>query len=139
VAGAEVYASGLTLQITAYYFPQFMTFSLLNLVAQYFPCTNSDIFLGYEPGEVLILGCDGSATVTDIVPKTFSIEIKNNIVNRPDPPFPDLTCTGHSILDYRYVKELEEEGQMLTQLPVYRIVHRGYESRPLALLGFPTS
>lgn len=142
IQGAEVYAGGLNLQITAYYFPQFITFSFLNLLAQYTSpqsSTNSDSFLGYQPGEVLLLGADGSATVTDIVPITFSVEVKKNIVSQPDPPFAALSCPGHSAIDYRYVKNLDPDAQFLIQTPTYRIVHRVYQERPFAALGFPTS
>ena len=140
VTGAEVYNGGLNLQITVYYFPQFITLSFLNLLAQYCSprcSTNSDNVLGYQPGEVLLLGADGSATVTDIVPITFSLEVKRNVIAQADLPFPPLTCPGHSALDYRYVKELDEDAKQLLQLPTYRLVHRVYPSRPFASLGFP--
>lgn len=142
VTGAEVYSGGLNLQITAYYFPQFITWSFLNLLASY--CTprcsvNSDPVFGYQPGEVLLIGVDGSATITDIVPITFSVEVKKNLVAQPDLPFPPLTCPGHSALDYRYVKELDANANQLLQLPTYRLVHRVYPARPFAALGFPTS
>jgi hypothetical protein len=139
VTGAEVYASGLTLQITAYYFPQFVDFSFINLLATMFPSVNSDVFLSYSPGEVLLIGCDGSSTIGDIVPITFTAEIRKNVNNQPDPPFPTLTCDGHDFIDYRYEKELDECAQSLAQLPVHRIVHRVYNKRPFALLGFPTT
>jgi hypothetical protein len=139
ITGAEVYTSGLTLQITAYYFPQYINFTFLNLLAEMFPAVNSDNFLGYSPGEVLIIGCDGSATISDVVPITYTLEVKKNINNRPDPPFPNLTTTGHAIIDYRYVKVLDEAAQIIPQTPMYRIVHRGYVNKPFASLGFPTS
>jgi hypothetical protein len=139
VSGAEVYSAGLTLQITAYYFPEFISFEFIRLLRDMCPSVNSDQFLTFEPGEVLLYGADGSGSVNDIVPITFTVEVKKNLVNEPDPPFPPLTCTGHSIIDYRYVKELDECAQTLLQLPSHRIVHRGYDERRFADLGFPTS
>lgn len=142
ITGAEVYSGGLNLQVTAYYFPQFITFNFLNMLAQMTSpqcSTNSDDFLGYSPGEVLLLGADGSATITDVVPITYTFEIKKNVSAQPDPPFAALTCPGHSVIDYRYVKSLDGDAQLMIQVPTYRIVHRVYQERPFAVLGFPTS
>ncbi len=138
ITGADIYSAGLELQITAYYFPQYITFTFLDLLATMCPSVNSDPFLAYQPGEVLLKGCDGSATVVDIVPITFNVEIAKNIKDRPDPPFPDLTCDGHHLLDYRYIKSLDPCAQQLGQLPTFRFIHKVYEEKPFAALGFPT-
>lgn len=139
VEGAEVYSSGLTLQITAYYFPEYVTYAFLKYLVEAIPSTNADTFLTFPPGTCLLQGCDGQATVTDVVPITFTVEVKPNILDQPDPPFPNLTCPGHSIIDYRYVKDLDEAAQTLLKMPTYRIIHRGYRASLFANLGFPTS
>jgi hypothetical protein len=138
VEGAEIYASGLQLQITAYYFPQSVTWNFLKMMYAMVPSVNADQFFTFAPGEVLLYGVDGQATVSDIIPITFSVEVKPNIINQPDPPFVPLTCPGHSILDYRYVKSLDEGAQIILKMPTYRYVHRGYKATVFANLGFPT-
>jgi hypothetical protein len=138
VEGAEVYTNGLQLQITAYYFPKYVTWSFLNMMYAMVPSVNSDNFYTFAPGEVLLYGAEGQATVTDVIPITFSVQISPNIIDQDDPPFTKLTCPAHSFLDYRYVKELDECAQKMLQQPTHRIVHQVYKSFPFAQLGFPT-
>lgn len=138
ITGAEVYTSGLTLQITGYYFPEKVTLSWIWAIRSLFPSVNAGTFLGVcEPGEALLIGADGATAVGDIIPITYTVEIKENVVNQPDPPFPNLTCPAHSAIDYRYVKGLDPNAQSLLQLPVYRLVHRVYPSKDFTMLGLP--
>ena len=136
--GAEVYTNGLQLQITAYYFPKYVTWSFLNMLYKMVPSVNSDDFYTFAPGEVLLYGVEGQATVTDVIPITFSVQVSPNIKDQEDPPFPKITCKGHDFLDYRYVKEFDDCAKITLKQPTYRIVHQVYKSFPFAQLGFPT-
>jgi hypothetical protein len=138
IIGAEVYTSGLTLQITGYYFPEKVTLPWIVALAELFPSLNASTFLGvFAPGEALLIGADGASTVGEIIPITYTVEIKRHVINRPDPPFPNITCEGHDIIDYRYIKNLLPNASILTQVPAYRVVHRGYEYKDFTMLGLP--
>ena len=143
IEGTEVYSGGLQLQITAYYFPEQITLAFINTLANlFFPLgravTNNNIFLGYQAGEVLLKGWDGSTAVTDVIPITFDFDVKKNMVNFSDPGFEDnITCEGHDLLDYRYVKKFDEDAQTEIQFPCFRFIHRVYEKADFSILGFP--
>ena len=139
VEGAEIYGNGLVLQITVYYFPSAFTFSFLNTMAVKIPGVNNAEFLGYSRGEVLIIGADGQAVVGDVVPVTYTMEVKKNLVARFDAPFPSLTCEGHHLIDYGYVKTLDACAELPLSLPSFRTVHQVYGYSNFALLGFPPS
>jgi len=141
IEGADVYAGGLILNITAYYFPNSITKEFLQICANLFSprnCTNSEPFLDFATGEVLLLRMTGDYTLNDIIPITFEVSVMNNIVDQPDPPFSNLNAKGHQLLDYRYVKELDACGQFLQTLPTYRFIHTVYREVDFDDLGFPT-
>jgi hypothetical protein len=138
INGAEIPASGLVLQITAYYFPEYVTYSFLKYLADLIPAKNSDDFLTFPPGTCAILGCDGQATVTDVIPITYTIDVKANVIDQTDYPFPNLTCDGQDYIDYRYIKQFDENAQTLAQYPSYRLIHQVLKSAPFSQLGFPT-
>jgi|SRR5690554_533630 len=139
ISGAEVYDHGLNLQITAYYYPWAITPDFLYELGYHIaPSVNADTFLGYPPGTCLLTGVDGGGVVNDIIPLTFNIIVKPNIVDEPDAPFPDINCEGHDIIDYTYLKTYDECAQIYGQEPTYRYVHRYYKKTPFVNLGFPT-
>jgi hypothetical protein len=141
VEGTEVPGGGLSLSITAYYYPEVINdVSFLRDVANLFTpeCPiNSDEFLGFNPGEVLLLSMQGDYVLNDIVPIVFELSIKLNRVNEADPPFPNVTCDGHALLDYRYEKQLETTAQYILQLPEFRYIHQVHLKKPFSVLGIP--
>lgn len=139
IQGAEVYSPGLMLQVTAYYFPKSLTHGFISILADMFPAVNDAPFLGREAGEVLITGCDGEATINDIIPISYSMIVKKNLNDLPDPPFPNITAPAHAIVDYRYVKNTEEVTGTPLNMPTYRFIHRHYDPKDLSKLGFPVS
>lgn len=142
IEGAEVYAGGLSLNITAYYYPSSITEEFLSTVADLFSprcCTNSAEFLGFAAGECLLIKMLGDYTLNDIVPITFEVLVKKNINAQPDPPFTELSCEGHEFIDYRYIKNLDEDAQTIQQFPTYRFIHVVYRKVNFAALGFPTT
>jgi hypothetical protein len=142
IEGADVYAGGMVLNITAYYFPNSINEAFLQTVANLFTprnCVNSKGFLGFAAGEALLVRMTGDYTLNEVIPITFEVDIKKNISGQADPPFTSLTMTGHQLLDYRYLKEVDECGGMLQTLPAYRFIHTVYRTVDFDDLGFPTS
>jgi hypothetical protein len=142
VEGVDISSGGLSLQITAYYYPQAITFNFLGDLSNLIPSVNSQQFLAWQPGEVLLLGCDGQATVADIIPITFTVEVKKNITAETDLPFNPLTAEGHYYIDYRFLKTIDDDEDNpfpIIQTPAFRIIHKVHESKNFNILGFPTS
>lgn len=141
IEGTEVPGGGLSLSVTAYYYPTVVNSSaFLRSVAELFSpeCpVNSDSFLGFNPGEVLLLSMNGDYVLNDIVPIVFEFSIKLNQVAVVDNPFPAITCDGHALLDYRYIKQLEETAQAMMQLPTFRFIHQVHLKKPFSVLGIP--
>lgn len=141
VEGVEVPGGGLTLTVTAYYFPSVInSTAFLRAVANLFTPEaplNLDSFLGFVAGEVLLLSMTGDYTLNSIVPVTFEFSIKLNIVNLADTPFPNLTCDGHAHIDYAYTKRLEPAAQGVYQLPEFRFIHQVHQKKPFSVLGIP--
>jgi hypothetical protein len=141
VEGTEVPGGGLSLSVTAYYYPEVINdASFLRDVARLFSpeCpVNSDPFLGFNPGEVLLLSMQGDYVLNDIVPIVFEFSIKENLSGVADTPFPPITCDGHALLDYRYVKQLDDTSQAMLQLPSFRFIHQVHLKKPFSVLGIP--
>lgn len=141
VEGVEVPGGGLALTVTAYYYPSVInSTAFLRAVANLFTPEaplNSDTFLGFVAGEVVLLSMTGDYTLNSIVPVTFEFSIKLNIVNQPDAPFPNLTCDGHAHIEYVYVKQLDPAAQTMLQLPEFRYIHQVHNKKAFSVLGIP--
>lgn len=127
IAGYDRLAAGLSMQVTAYYFPQFYTMDFVNDVAGLTTKYNDSLFMTRPAGEVLLAGVSGGGTVVDIIPITFDFIFKQNLTDETDPQFPDLTMLGHDIVDYRYDEYYNGNADTVTMRPVWRFVHRIYE------------
>lgn len=142
VEGTEIPTGGLTLRVTAYYKPSVVrTNTFLNRLAEFMSeiSVNSGIFLGFAAGEVRLDTIEGEATIVDVVPITFTFNVKKNITDRADPDFPNLTAKGHEVLDYRFIESEDDTALMIAQKPQYRIVHRVFDEKDFNTLGFPTT
>jgi hypothetical protein len=141
VEGVEVPGGGLYLSVTVYYYPETVNSSaFLRAVANLFSpeaVVNSDAFLGFDAGEVMLLSMNGDYVLNDIVPVAFEFSIKLNQSNVPDPPFANLTCDGHAVLDYRYLKNYDEDAEAMMQLPEFRFIHQAHRKLPFSVLGIP--
>lgn len=141
VEGAEILVGGLQLMITVFYYPQVaysMTFIRDRLTACY-KHWNSGPFFAFAPGEVLLTEVTGGGTLGEIVPITFTFDIKPNLTAYNDGHFPALTCLGHDLFDYRYYESIDANAETRTMRPEHRIIHRVYEPANFALLGIPGS
>lgn len=141
IDGTEIPSGGLTLNITAYYFPSSLSRTFLRTLRDLMTecSTNNALFLTFEIGEVLLLSITGEVTVVDVIPITFTVSIKKNQVDTPDSPFGNLTATGHQVIDYRYVREFEPDSNVLLMKPEFRYIHTVFPTFNFALLGFPVA
>lgn len=137
IEGAEIAGSGLMLEITVFYFPEVVTFTWIRDLAEVIPAVNNAEFLTFEEGEVLVKAASGGGTIGEIVPITYSLEIKRNITEEDDYPFPELTMEGHQLVDYTFARELDNNVERLFIKPRYRRVHTVHKKKDLAILKVP--
>lgn len=138
ITGYDIVDDSLNIQITAYYRPSFINFKFIEKLKHLVGKTNNAKFLGQAPGEVLFLGASGGGAVLDIIPITFDFSIKENVRDKSDDSFPDLTAGGHEVVDYVFMDniiEIEGFGIELMR-PSFRYIHRVYEAASFKVLGF---
>lgn len=137
ITGTDIVGRGLRFYITAYMDPSVWDYSILQTFYTMIGTTNSGSFYGFAAGEVLLVSISASGQ-NDYkrVPLTCNFVAKPNIVNQPDPGFPNLTAGGHDILDYLYSDAVDQNFPV--KLRNYRYVHRVYQSSNFALLGIGT-
>lgn len=140
IAGADVPGGGLTIQLTGFFYPETITIQYLKDLASLLEPTssmNDAPFLTFLAGEVLITNVSGGGTLFDIVPITFDFNIKFNKNDEPDPPFPNLTCFGHDLLDYIYLEDIDANAQTQIMKPTYRYIHYVHKLGDFSKLKLP--
>lgn len=144
INGTEIPDAQFKLQITAYYFPQFVTMAFGNLIADLingprgYGTHNNATFLTRPAGEVQLLSASGGGTVVDIVPITFEFSLKKNVTALTDPGFADLTMLGHEIVDYYWRQDVDLPKGSIRLIADQRVVHTITEPVDYTLLNFPT-
>lgn len=86
VNGCDITVPQLTLTVDVFYLPSFITNAAVTGWARATGKTNSDAWLGFEPGECLLLGCTGEQTfsmlngrATKPAPVSFKVGCSENI------------------------------------------------------------
>lgn len=136
VAGVDVVVSNLEFSITVIYNPAAVTVAFVQELARKTGRMNNDVWLGFDPGEVLFLGARGDGTLPTVrgqrvkpVPIQFSFAASENrdvvIGSNPAP----LKKRGWDYLWVRY--ERVENAGLDYPVPVHAYVERVYEE-----LGF---
>jgi len=136
VAGVDVVVPNLEFTLTVFYNPAAVTVTFVQELARKTGRMNSDLWLGFEPGEVLFLGARGDGTLPTIrgqrvkpVPIQLSFAAsENRSVTIGDNPTP-LFKKGWDYLWVRY--ERVEDGGLDYPVPVHAYVDRVYDE-----LGF---
>ena len=132
------------LQITVYYIPSYITLAFANLIKSLVNgkkgkgSYNHLPFLGAATGEVQLMGASGGGIVVDVIPITFDFSLKNNIINQPDPGFPNVTALGHDVIDYWFFHEFDNNNsKKIVMAPEFRYVHRLASPENYKLLKIP--
>ena len=91
IEGTEIPSSGLQLMVTVFYFPGFAfnVETIRNVFLHLHKRVNNGTFMGFEEGEVLLLELSGGGTFGEIVPITFTFDVKENRTNDNDGEFTD--------------------------------------------------
>ena len=138
IAGMDIIDDSLKIQITVYYYPQFVNFNLITKLKGLIAKINNDVFLNQPAGNVLLTGVSGGGTVLDIIPITFDFEIKDT-PSLFDPGFPDLPTGIHGfhVIDYVYKRKfIPNKGDFILVQPDWRYVHQVYYLKDFSVLGF---
>lgn len=136
VAGVDVVVPNLEFALTVYYNPAAITVAFVQELARKTGRMNSDLWLGFEPGEVLFLGARGDGTLPTIrgqrvkpvpVQLMFAASENRSVVIGDNPAA--LFKKGWDYLWVRY--ERVEDGGLDYPVPVHAYVDRVYDE-----LGF---
>jgi len=133
IEGADIKDRKLTFNITGYFSPDIWDTSFLNLFYTLTGKYNNATFYGFAAGEVLFLGAEGQGDAVRVIPIVFNFEAKANLTSVSDAGFPNLTMLGHDLLDYTYMAQTDSDAEVMW--PMFRYVHRVYDSGNLTLLG----
>lgn len=132
VNGADVPVAKLEFSITAYYAPTAVTTTFMRNLARRTPRTNSDTFLGFDPGELLYVGSSGSGDIptrngqrVKPIAITHKYWASENLTDLAVGEITVATKKGWDYLDVRY--EMVEESGKLFPVPVHAFVHRIFE------------
>jgi hypothetical protein len=141
VNGCEIHVPQLTITVDVFYSPSFITNAAVTGWARATGKTNVDSWLGFDPGECLLLGCTGEQTFSMIngratkpAPVSFKIGCSENIPS----PFtikgsPDLVAQtgkkGWEHLDVFYTEKTfgTAPNQLTTAVAESFRIHRVYE------------
>jgi len=149
VEGVEVYDSSFQFQVTSYFPPEKLRYAYVRKLKLMHTRVNSNIWFGFPPGSVLFLEANASGDPYQVVPVTFSFEVRNNFKfsqNRPtrfadpniddpnlmydtynEPMFLDSPVySGWSHVDYRYLPVADNVAKMTFQQPIFRFIHQLY-------------
>lgn len=141
VNGCEIVVPQLTITVDVFYAPAFITNAAVTGWARATGKTNSESWLGFDPGECLLLGCNGEQTfsmlngkATKTAPVSFKVGCSENI----KAPYkikgdPDLVAQtgkkGWEYLDVYYSEKTygTAPNQLTTAIPESFKIHRVYE------------
>jgi len=131
--GIDLSSSGLSFNITGYFDPTVWSTSVMSTYTALSKCYNDDVFYGFPAGEVLLDYVDAQGEAFKYVPVTFYFIHQPNISGATDPGFASLTMLGHDIVDYGYLKAVDNSQQI--SWPVYRQVLQVRNPGNFDLLG----
>lgn len=143
IEGVEVPDASMSLQITAYYLPQYVTLAFARLIRnaiagpRNYGTYNHETWMGFEAGEVQLRSASGSGTVVDVIPITFELSIKANVTDQPDENFPNITMKGHDLLDYAFFQKWDGVGKVPLFKPDVRYLHRIADPYDYTTLSVP--
>lgn len=147
VNGVEVYVPNGAFTITAYYEPTLVTPQLMREFGRKTPRTNSDVWLGFQPGEVIYYGTEGQGDIPTVAGQRVSpialrhyFDASENRTNI-DPLFTNgtpqasINAKGWEYLWYRH-REVETTGVVLPEAR-WAYVERLYDDMHFAdFFGF---
>lgn len=138
VRGVEILVPSLRFDITAYYEPTDVTPAFMREISRKTARTNTDTWLGFEPGELLYGGGDGSGDIpltsgqrVQPISVVHHFEASENRLDIPignialGDPQAEINKKGHEYLWVRF-KTGDDSGRVV-KVPNHAYVHKPYE------------
>lgn len=126
VKGVDVVVPNLKFQIKAYYEPQAVTTTFMRELARKTARTNSDKWLGFEPGELLYFGGEAQGDIPTVagqrvapIPVTHYFEAQENLADVPE-------LSGIAGVNQGKAVEFDEEGVPSGEVAQTAIIKKGW-------------
>ena len=156
VEGAPVYLRSFSFSVTAYKRPSELNFAYVRRLYRMATTINNKTFFGFPAGSVLFLEASASGDLYSVVPVTFDFQmrpnfkfvsagadvlmdpVKDKVAEMFDTyadyyfydsipgEFPGGAHSGWSIVDYRYMADVDPVAKMTLQKPFLRLIHQLY-------------
>lgn len=133
IEGADIVGKGINFNITGYFTPIAWSTGLLAILYALQGNYNNAPFYGFAAGEVMFVSASAQGRQYGLIAVTYNFSAKPNANGLTDLPFPPLFALGHDIIDYLYVRDVDQNFPV--QAPTYRYVHRIADPVNFALLG----
>ena len=135
--GENVAGVDITVPVWNWQETHYLTDAQLNTPAYYglTGMVNSDIFRGYQPGEVLFLGASGQKRGEGKWEITFKFAASPNQVNITVGSIGGIAKAGWEYLWVQYGETVDAAVQMRIKRPVAVYVEQVYDTAPFSILG----
>lgn len=137
--GVDVITPVLKLTATFRHAKNTIDLAYVNAVAGLSGCTNSALFYGYEPGELLFLGCVGELIPNIPTEIRYEFAASKNVSGLSIGAIAGIAKKGHDYLWVAFEPEQDTSAKKLVQRPLAAYVERVYDQADFAALDIGTA